>query len=249
MPKDPAWWLYRYLGQAISDYSMIGPGDSILLGISGGKDSLFMAYALDRLRRRSPVKFNLAAITIDPGEPSGFTSQELDTLRRFLESLEIPYHVVPTHIAKIVAEYPSTKTACSLCANLRRGALYKASNELGYKKVALAHHLDDAIETVLMNMFYQASYRCFEPVTHLTRRDVVVIRPLVYTPEKEIARSAARLALPVIKTRCPVAGTTCRQEMKDLVSLLSRRVPELRNHMRSVLKDLWRSPRPGLSEE
>ncbi|HHX29436.1 MAG TPA: tRNA 2-thiocytidine(32) synthetase TtcA [Firmicutes bacterium] len=239
MPKDPAWWLYRHLGQAVSDYSMIHPDDRILLGISGGKDSLFMAYALDRLRRRSPVKFDLAGITIDPGEPTGFTPSELESIRGFLESLDIPYHVVPSHIAKIVEQHPSSKTACSLCANLRRGALYKAANELGYKKVALAHHLDDAIETLFLNMFYQSNFRCFAPSTHLTRRDVVAIRPLIYIPEKEIARSVRRLGLPVIETRCPVAGTTCRQEMKDVVNLLAGRIPDLRNHMRSVLKDLW----------
>ncbi|HHY44275.1 MAG TPA: tRNA 2-thiocytidine(32) synthetase TtcA [Firmicutes bacterium] len=246
MPKDPAWWLYRHLGQAISDFRMISPGDSILLGISGGKDSLFMAYALNSLRRRSPVKFNLAAITIDPGEPSGFSPQELDLLRGFLESMEIQHHVVPTYIARIVEEYPTTKSACSLCANLRRGALYKAANELGYKKVALAHHLDDAIETLFLNMFYQSRCRCFEPVTHLTRRDVFVIRPLVYIPEKEIVRTVGKLGLPVIKTRCPVAGTTCRQDMKELVMLLTQRIPQLRSHMRSVLKDIWtRKARPA----
>jgi tRNA(Ile)-lysidine synthase TilS/MesJ len=243
--KDPAWWLYRYLGQAIGDYRMISRGDSILLGVSGGKDSLFMAYALDRLRRRSPVKFELAAITIDPGEPSGFTSEELDLIRRFLESIEVPYHVVPTHIGRIVQQYPSSKSSCSLCANLRRGALYRAADELGYKKVALAHHLDDAIETLFLNMFYQASFRCFEPFTHLTRRDVFVIRPLVYIPEKDIARIALKLGLPVIKTRCPAAGTTCRQDMKELVSLLSGRIPKLRNHMRGVLKNLWSMKSPA----
>lgn len=241
MPKDPAWWLYRYLGQAISDYRMISQGDSILLGISGGKDSLFMAYALDRLRRRSPVKFSLAAISIDLGEPSGFTPEELDVLRRFLESMEIPHHVVPTHIARIVEEYPTAKTACSLCANLRRGALYKAANELGYKKVALAHHLDDAIETLFLNMFYQSRMRCFEPFTHLTRRDVFAIRPLVYIPEKDIVRAVERLGLPVVKTRCPIAGTTCREDMKELVTLMAQRIPQLRSHVRSVLKDLWSS--------
>jgi len=247
MPKDPAWFLYRYLGQAIHDYRMISEGDSILLGISGGKDSLYMAYALDKLRRRSPVKFNLAAITINPGEPSGFTPEELETLRKIFESMDIQHHVVPTHIAKIVEEYPTGKSACSLCANLRRGALYKAANELGYKKVALAHHLDDAIETLLLNMFYQSRCRCFEPVTHLTRRDVFVIRPLVYTPEKDIILVAGKLGLPVIKTRCPVAGTTCRQEMKDLVKLLSHKIPNIRNNMRGVLKDLWMN-KPRVSQ-
>lgn len=241
MTKDPAWWLYRPLGQAIGDYSLIEEGDSILLGISGGKDSLLMAYLLNSLRRRSPAKFSIAAITINPGEPSGFTDEELSTIRGFMESMDIPYHVVHTGIARIVEAYPVPHSACSLCANLRRGALYKAANELGYKKVALAHHLDDAVETFFLNMFYQSSLRCFEPTTHLTRRDVRVVRPLIYIPEKDIVRTGKKLGLPVIKTRCPAAGTTCRQRMKDLVNTLSKDIPQFRNHIRSVLKDLWKS--------
>jgi tRNA 2-thiocytidine biosynthesis protein TtcA len=240
LARDQAWWLYKPLGQAISDYSMIQAGDTVLLGISGGKDSLLMAYMLDKLRRRSPQKFSLAAITINPGDPSGFTDDELGTIRGFMESMDIPYHVVPTVIAKIVENYPSKKNACSLCSNLRRGALHKAANELGYKKVALAHHLDDAIETLFLNMFYQSSLRCFAPSTHLTRRDVYAIRPLIYISEKDIARATQSLGLPVIKTRCPVAGTTRRQKMKNLVTSLSRDIPQLRNHVRSVLvKSVW----------
>lgn len=247
MPRDPAWRLYRLLGEAIRDHAMIRSGDSVLLGISGGKDSLLMAYMLADLRRRSPVKFALGAVTVNPGDPSGFTEDELGTIGCFMESLDIPYHVVPTGIARIVQEHPLANSACSLCANLRRGSLYKAANDLGYRKVALAHHLDDAVETFFLNMFYQSSLRCFEPKSYLTRRNVEVIRPLIYIPEKDVVKNTQRLGLPVVKTRCPVAGTTHRQSMKELVTTLSQDIPNFRNHVRGALKGLWKPQDPGKS--
>lgn len=239
LKRRPGRELFGPLGEAISDFGLIGDNDAVLLGISGGKDSLLLAWLLADIRKRAPVKFSLHAITVDPGEPSGFEKHELQRIERFLSDLEIPYHVVESHIAKIVDEYPTKKTACSLCANLRRGALYKTASELGFKKVALAHHLDDAIETLFLNMFYQGSLRCFQPKTYLTRRQVEVIRPLVYIEEQKIIKASQDLDLPVIPSKCPVAGTTCRQEMKKLVSTLAQEIPGFRNQMRGVLRDLW----------
>jgi tRNA 2-thiocytidine biosynthesis protein TtcA len=237
--QDPARGLYPLLGRALSDFHMIDKAEPILLGISGGKDSLMMAYLLNEMRNRSPVKYSLVGLTIDPGGESGFTDAELETVRVFLEEgLGIPYRVVRTKINSIIEGHPK-ESACSLCANLRRGALYKTADEMGIRRLALAHHLDDAIETLFLNMFYQSSLRCFDPVTYLSRRDVTSIRPLVYIPEKEIVRVSQRLGLPVIKTRCPVAGTTRRQEMKALVSDLTTKIPAFRNHMRSVLRQVW----------
>lgn len=223
----------------MSDFAMITTAEPVLLGISGGKDSLMMAYLLSEMRNRSPVKFSLAAVTVDPGEPSGFTDDELGSMGEFLGGLGIPHHVVRTSIAKIVAEYPELSSACSLCANLRRGAIYKTARELGFSKVALAHHLDDAIETLLLNMFYQSGLRCFEPVTLLTRTEVTLIRPLIYIPERDIVIAGEKIGLPVVKTRCTVAGTTVRQSMKELVNRLSHDIPGFRNHMRSVLRKVW----------
>jgi len=237
--KDPARGLYPPLGRALSDYAMITSEKDILLGISGGKDSLLLAYLLTQMKSRSPVKFRLSAITVDLGGDSGFTDGDLETMEKYLGGLGIPYRVVRTHIADIVTEYPHGKTACSMCANLRRGAIYKTANEMGFDTVALAHHLDDAIETLFLNMFYQSSLRCFEPKTFLTRRKVTVIRPLVYIPEQDIVRTAKKLDLPVVPAKCPVAGTTNRQAMKELVKQLSSQIPGFRNHMRSVLKRVW----------
>ena len=250
MQKDPARGLYPPLGRALADYAMITSEKDILLGVSGGKDSLLMAYLLDQMRARSPVKFTLSAITVDLGGASGFTDQDLAAIKDYLAGLGIPHYVVRTHIAEIVQEYPHGKTACSLCANLRRGAIYKTAREMGFDTVALAHHLDDAIETLFLNMFYQSSLRCFEPKTFLSRQKVTVIRPLVYVPEQDVVRTAKKLGLPVVPTKCPIAGTTNRQAMKEFVRQLSGQIPGFRNHMRSVLKKVWsmqmgaRSPKP-----
>lgn len=238
MPSDPARTLYPPLGRALSDYAMITTEEPILLGISGGKDSLLLAYLLSEMRNRSPVKFSLSAITVDPGEPIGFTDEALLTMEGYLAGLGISHHVVKTGIARIVSEH-SQDESCSLCANLRRGTIYKKARELGFRTVALAHHLDDAIETLFLNMFYQSALRCFEPKTFLSRREVTVIRPLIYIPEPSIQKVTERLGLPVIPTRCPVSGTTNRQRMKELILRLSGQIPGFHSHMKAVLKKIW----------
>ena len=238
MLKDPLRGLYPPLGRALSDYSMIGKAEPVLLGISGGKDSLLMAYLLNEMRSRSPVKFSLVGLTVDPGGAVGFSDEELALIGDFLAGMGIPHHVVRTSITSIMEGHP-TENACSLCANLRRGAIYKAADEMGIRTVALAHHLDDAIETLFLNMFYQSSLRCFEPKTYLSRHRITAVRPLVYIPEREIVTASQGLGLPVVATHCPVSGTTRRQEMKDMVKDLSARVPAFRNHMRSVLRQVW----------
>ncbi len=238
MEVDPARRLYPQLGRALSDYSMIDQAKPVLLGISGGKDSLLMAYLLNEMRNRSPVKYSLVGLTVDPGGESGFTDEELAGIGGFLGSMGIPHHVVRTKIAAILEGHP-TENACSLCANLRRGAIYKTADEMDVRTVALAHHLDDAIETLFLNMFYQSSLRCFEPKTFLSRRGITAIRPLIYIPEREIESVSRKLFLPVVKARCPVSGTTKRQEMKEVVKSLSAKIPAFHNHMRSVLRHVW----------
>jgi len=239
LTKRPGRDIFRPLGQAISLFSLIGQNDKVLLGISGGKDSLVLAWLLSDIRKRAPVKFSLGAVTINPGPPYAFSPEDIRNIRQYLEDLDIPYTVVDTGIAGIVRAYPTKKTACSLCANLRRGTLYKTARELGYRKVALAHHLDDAIETLFLNMFYQGNLRCFRPKTFLTRRAVEVIRPLVYIEEERITQTARLLSLPVVETKCTIAGTTERQSMKNLVTDLAREIPSFRNQMRRVLEQLW----------
>lgn len=247
--KRPGGEVFSHVGRAISDWSMFQKGDRVLLGISGGKDSLLMAWALADILRRSPVKFHMEAVTVDPGEPSAFTSEDIENISRFMKSLDIPYSVESSHIAKIVEVYPTKKTACSLCANLRRGALCRIARQRGFNKLALAHHLDDAIETFFLNMFYQGSLRCFQPVTYLSRQQVTVVRPLVYLEEQTVIRAAGKLKLPVVPARCPVSGTTRRQEMKNAISDLSSHIPGFRNQMRGALIHLWQLRSDSLTPE
>ncbi|HHY34037.1 MAG TPA: tRNA 2-thiocytidine(32) synthetase TtcA [Firmicutes bacterium] len=219
---------------AIRDYRLIDDGDKILIGVSGGKDSLLLAWLLADVRTRAPVHYDLSAVTVDLG-----LGQDFSDVEKFLNSLGIPYHVEKTRIAQIVRAYPTRKTACSLCANLRRGALYTYASKVGFNKVALGHHLDDAIETLFLNMFYQGNLRCFHPRTFLSRTGVTVIRPLAYIEESDIERSARRLELPVLPSGCPVAGKTCRQTMKELTATISSIFPGVRGNLRSVLKRMW----------
>jgi len=234
--KRPGSLVFRLFSRAVRDFNLIENGDRIAIGVSGGKDSLLLAWLLADVRSRAPVSYDVSAFTIDLGLGEDFSG-----IRSFLDSIGIPYHVEKTNIARIVRSYPTRKTACSLCANLRRGALYNCASRAGFTKVALGHHLDDAIETLFLNMFYQGSLRCFHPKTYLSRTGVTVIRPLVYVEEKDIERSAERLQLPVAPTQCPIAGTTSRQTMKELTIMISSVFPGVRGNLRTVLKDIWLS--------
>lgn len=232
--------IFSGIGNAIADYKMIQPGDRILLAVSGGKDSLFMAWALADIRKRSPVKFHLEAVTIDPGEPWQLSETQISAIKSFLSSIDIPHHAITSDIARIVIKHHGKKTPCSLCANLRRGCLHQAANDLGFNKIALGHNLDDAIETLFLNMFFQGSLRCFKPKTYLSRRNIEVIRPIVYVEEPLIARTATRLGLPVAPASCSYSGNTNRQHMKDIVSTLSADIPGLERKMLNVLQAVWR---------
>lgn len=227
------------IGQAISDYDLIEEGDRIVVGVSGGKDSLFLAWALSDILKRSPAKFSLEAVIVDLGEPWPIDPDALQDVCKFLEQLNIPHHVIYSNIAKIVTGYEGNKTECSLCSRLRRGCLYKTAHEMGANKVALAHHLDDAIETLFMNMFYQGRLDCFRPKTYLSRQQIQVIRPLLYLEEKQIDKTARQTGLPVVPAVCTVSGNTSRQSMKELVAQLEMSIPGVKHQLLSVLKALW----------
>ncbi len=206
--------------RALEDYRMIAPGDRVAVGVSAGKDSLTLLYALAELRRFYPVPFTLHAITVDMGFPGG---TDFSPIAALCERLEVPYTVIPTEIAKIVFEERKEPSPCSLCAKLRRGALYGAAQELGCNAVALGHHRDDAVETLLLNLFFEGRVGCFSPVTELSRTGVRLIRPLLYLPEKDIRYFTARANLPVIRSVCPADGNTEREEMKQLLNEWERR--------------------------
>ena len=211
--------------RAIDDYGMIRAGDRIAIGISGGKDSLTLLCALAELRRFYPIPFELVAVTVDMGfaEP-----MKTDGVRALCEELNVPYHVVKTEIYKVIFEVRKEKSPCSLCAKMRRGALHNAARELGCNAVALGHHFDDVVDTFMLNLFFEGRIGCFQPVTYLSRKELTLIRPMIYMPEKDVRYFASHTALPVVKSACPADGNTERAEMQKLLTGLERTYPGLR---------------------
>ena len=210
--------------RCVEDYDMIAAGETVAVGVSGGKDSLLTLTALAHLRRFYPKKFDVVAITIDGGTPG----MSFDGVADYCRTLEVPYLRVPVPIHEVVFEERKEKNPCSLCAKLRRGALNTALVEHGIRKIALGHHYDDAVETLLMNLLFEGRIGCFQPVTYLSRMDVLQIRPMLYVKEQQIIRAAAKLNLPVVHNPCPANGFTRRQEVKELLVELQRRYPDLK---------------------
>ena len=230
--------------RADQDFGMIEDGDRVAVGVSGGKDSLLLLYALSLYRRFSPHPFTLQAVTLTMGlEPF-----DLSGVQALCDRLEVPYVVCKTQIGRIVFEERREKNPCALCAKMRRGALNDLCRELGVTKLALGHHRDDALETLLMSLLYEGRLHTFQPVTRFDRTPVVQIRPLIYAPEKVIVHYARRLDLPVVASPCPANGRTKREDMKDLLDLICRRVPNARELMLSALRNteqygLWPAAR------
>ena len=213
-----------YVRRGVDDYSMIEEGDKIAVGVSAGKDSLTLLCALAELRRFYPKKFELAAITVD----MGFKDSDFSPIAKLCEELDVPYHIIPTQISTVIFDIRKEKNPCSLCAKMRRGALYGAARELGFNKVALGHHFDDVVETFMLNLFHEGRIGCFQPVTYLSRIDIHVIRPLIYMPEKDVRYFASKVELPVIESPCPADKNTERETMKQLLHSLERENPGLR---------------------
>ncbi len=212
---------------AIDDYKMIADGDRIAVGISGGKDSLMLLKALCELRRFYSADFQVVAITLD----MRFNNQDGDfsEIQRMCDDYGVEYIIKPTDLYEIIFNIRKEPNPCSLCARMRRGILHEAAKEAGCNKIALGHHLDDAAETFLMNLLVESRIGCFAPVTYLSRRDLTMIRPLIYVREREVTAAAERLNLPVVKSGCPANENTKREEIKQLINELSARygdVPE-----------------------
>ena len=207
-----------FVRRAVDDYEMINEGDKIAVGVSAGKDSLTLLCAMADLRRFYPKKFELCAITVD----MGFEGMDLSPIAKFCEELGVEYHVVPTQIYKIIFEVRKEKNPCSLCAKMRRGALYGYAKQIGCNKVAFGHHFDDVVETFMLNLFYEGRLGCFQPVTYLSNTDITLIRPMIYMPEKDVRYFASRTELPIVKSTCPADGNTEREEMKKLLASIEK---------------------------
>ena len=211
---------------AMQKYDMILPGDKIAVGVSGGKDSVALLYALSQMRRFYPAEFDVAAITLDPcfgGVPADYSAIE-----KLCGEMGVEYIIRRTQLWELIFEVRKEENPCSLCARMRRGILHDEAKKAGCNKIALGHHLDDAVETFYMNLLKGGNIGCFSPVTYLSRRDITLIRPMIYADESEVAGAAKHEGLPVVKSKCPVDGATERQRTKELVKVLEKEYRAIR---------------------
>ncbi len=218
--------------RAIDDYDMIEDGDKVAVGVSAGKDSLSLLYALSHLRRFYHKKFELEAITVD----LGFEGTDFTAIQKLCDKLKVNFTLVKTDIAEIVFDIRKESKPCSLCAKLRKGAFNNMAKELGCNKEAYGHHRDDVIETMLMSLIYEGRFHCFSPVTYLDRSDITLIRPIIYVDEKDIISFKEIFNLPVIINPCTVDGFTKREYIKQLIYTLSKENPHLRNILFSSIQ-------------
>ncbi|MCR5687146.1 MAG: tRNA 2-thiocytidine(32) synthetase TtcA [Lachnospiraceae bacterium] len=218
--------------KAVDEYSQIEEGDRIAVGISGGKDSLTLLYALSNLRRFYPNSYELRAITVDLGLP-GF---DTEGIRALCEKLEVPYTVVETDIYRIIFNERRESNPCSLCAKMRKGSLNEAIKELGCNKVAYGHHKDDVVETLLLSLIFEGRFHTFSPVTYLDRTGITVIRPLLYVEEADVIGFANKMELPVAGKLCPADGHTKREYAKDLLNQLNRDNPGVKDRIFTAIE-------------
>lgn len=219
--------------QAIDTYQMIQDGDHIAIGISGGKDSLTLLYALHGLMRFYPKKFALSAITVN----LGLGNLDLDPVKSLCKELSIPYTIVYTEIGPILFESRKETNPCSLCAKMRKGALNEQAKKLGCNKIAYAHHREDMIETMLMSLIYEGRFHSFSPYTYLDRMDLTVIRPMIFVSEADVIGFQHKYHLPVCKNPCPVDGHTKREYIKQLTKSLERENPGVKSRFFHAIID------------
>lgn len=213
--------------KAIDEFQMIQPGDKIAVGISGGKDSLTLLYALSALRRFYPAPFSIEAITVS----LGFEGFDLGPIKALCQELDVPYTVVDTEIGNIIFKERKEENPCSLCAKMRKGAFNEKAKELGCNKLAYAHHKDDVVETLLMSLILEGRIHTFSPVTYLDRMDLTLIRPLIYVDEADVKGFMNLYHLPIAKNPCPADGFTQREYAKNLIQQLSHEHPGTKERM------------------
>lgn len=227
-------------GRAIADFSMIRDGDGVLLGLSGGKDSLSLLQVLLALQKKAPVRFELGAATVDPQSPDFDPSP----LKAYLAGLGVPYFYESQPIVEQAEESMKGDSFCAFCSRMRRGILYRTARENGYNVLALGQHLDDAAETFLMSAFFGGKLRTMQAHYLNDRGDVRVIRPLIYARERQTAAFARSAALPVIEENCPACfgKPMQRWHMKQLLAQLEKENPRLFSSLRTALHPLMGEP-------
>ena len=222
-----------FVRKAIDDYNMIEDGDKIAVGISGGKDSLTLLYALSNLRRFYPKNFELCAITVD----LGFENLNLDKIKDLCDSLNVPYYIVKTDIGKIIFEDRKESNPCALCSKMRKGALNEKMKELGFNKIAYAHHKDDVVNTMMMSLIFEGRFHTFSPVTYLDKTGLTVIRPLMYMNEADVIGFVHKYDVPVVKSPCPADKHTKREYINNLMYELNRENPGVKNRMFTAISN------------
>ena len=223
--------LYSYSRQCIQQFDLIQEGDRITLGISGGKDSLALLYAMAGLKKFYPKKFEIIAVTAD----LGFGSFDMSAVENLCRELEVEYHLLKTDIATILREKVKKGTYCAMCAKLRKGAINNFAKEHGCNKVAYAHHQDDIVETMMLSLIYEGQFYTFGPKTYYKEADITVIRPLINIPESDMKGFRNKYSLPCVKNPCPHDGTTRRQYVKDLVAKINKDNPGVKKKMYNAI--------------
>ena len=219
--------ILSYLRRCVEDYDMIHAGERIAVGVSGGKDSLVLLYAMAKLREFYPEPFELHAVTVHPGAPG----MDFGPVAALCRELNVPYHLSETEIFHIIFDLRQEKNPCSMCAKMRRGAMHSALQELGIHKVALGHHRDDAVETLLLSLIFEGRFHTFSPVTYWDRIGLTLIRPLILMDEADIIGFQNKYQLPVAKSPCPADGRTKREYIKNLLKSLNKDHPGTRERM------------------
>ena len=230
--------------RAITEFELIQDNDRIMIGVSGGKDSIFLAYAMAMMRQRIKKKFELMAVTVNPMFSDSF---DLAPIKDFMQRLDIPHHSFDVDI-KGAIDAQGGKDPCYTCAFFRRGAVNRYAKEQGCNKVAYAHHNDDAVETLFMGLLYSGQVHTFTPSTYLDKTDITVIRPLVYFREQEIIDAIQYHQVQPVPSPCPNDGHTIRQRVKELIQEMSIEKPQLYPHLASAMREnavgeLWPAPK------
>ena len=235
VPADALSKLWR----ALIEFDMLQPGDKILIGLSGGKDSMLLTAMLAEVQKHSPIPFELACYTLNGMFAPEFPTQELADfcgsygLQHYCDAVDIP------------ATFKDSRfSPCYTCSYFRRGAMNRRAKELGFNKIALAHHNDDAVETFFMNLMTTGQLKTFLPVTYLSRTQLTVLRPLLYYREAEIRELVQQLGLKPLKNPCPYDGHTERQSVKEHIQALNAQYPELYDHLAAAMRqqegmELW----------
>jgi len=222
------------MGKAIHRYGLIQDGDRIIVGVSGGKDSLTLLHLLQERRKRVPIDYELVPVHID----LGFDSERAEILKNFFEAQGLPYHIEFTDIGKRANSPENRENPCFLCSWERRKRIFHLAHRLQCNKIALGHHKDDIIETLLLNIFYSAEISTMLPVQTLFKGKITLIRPLALIEEKKIERFAREMGLPFGPSGCPSSGKTKRKEVKELIEALERKNRKVKGNIFRSLSNI-----------